>query len=178
MILLAGCISALSATQAEAQKAFRMGGSSAIATGTIYVDPEYVAPELSRVLVFTGVHNVDVNRSVIEEFGKIGVAAFNGVAFFPPIKEYTQEEIEAFCRERHINGIIDTHINDRWISEEIISMEIELSLVNVGDNSNIAAVFGFVRSAHADPDKGMAKFFEAVVKELDPILKGEREPEN
>lgn len=178
-LILAVCFSLLPAADVASQKAFKMSGFSTTVTGTIYLARDYKPLTFSRLLIFTGAHNVDINRLVIDEFGKIGIAAFNGVGHFPPVRDYSEEELNSFCQEREIDGIIHTWIKDRWVTNEgSLTSEVELSLVDLRTNATVATVFAYIRTSYDDPEKGMATFFKAFVREFDLILEGELESDN
>lgn len=178
-MIMAILLCTLPAGKINAQKAFKLNTYAATLTGTIYVARDYKPVTFSRILVFTGVHNVEINRFVIDEFGKIGVAAFSGVGHFPPVRDYTSDEYENFFDERQIDGIIRTTIKDKWTtSDDILTSEVELSLIDVRTDMPVATVFAYVRSHSADPDRGMAAFFKAVVRELDVVFKSERDADH
>ena len=94
--VLALCICLFAAQPVVGQKSFKTGGWSAVATGTIYINPDCEPQELSRILVFTGVHDVETNRLVIEEFGKIGVGASMVLASFRQSKSTRARNLNPF----------------------------------------------------------------------------------
>lgn len=177
-LILAICLIVSPASKLDAQKAFKMGGFSTSVEGTIYLAKDYKPATFSRLLIFTGVHDVEINRLVIEEFGKIGIAAFNGVGHFPPVRDYRPEEYDTFFDEMQIDGLIHAVIKDKWTTgDDTFKCEVELSLEDLRTHTTVATVFAYVRSSYDDPDKGVATFFRAFVREFNMILKGETESE-
>ena len=166
-IILTGLLSVMTCTP---QREFSMGGFAAKAKGTMYVNNEDPIPHLSRIIVFTGVHDSRINRQILDEFNSLNIKAVNGLDAFSPVKQYTDSDFQDFLRENNIDGVIRVELKHRSAYEGMMRTEIELSLLDPTSNMTIAAFFGEGLSLINEPDRAVLKFFQAAVRELKPIL--------
>ena len=161
-----------------AQKEFSMGGFAAKAKGTMYVNNEDPIPHLSRIIVFTGVHDLRINREILDEFNSINIEAVNGLQAFSPVKKYTDADFRDFLLDNNIDGVVRADIKHRSTFDGMVRTEIELSLMDQTGTMTIAAFFGEGLSSIAEPDRAVQKFFQAAIRELKPILTSQSRADN
>lgn len=166
-MIFIGCFAAV---PANAQTEFKIGGYDGKAKGTMYLNKEHTQAQFRKIIVFTGANDPEVNRKVADAFKKIGVIAINGLQAFPPVKEYSQEDFENFYRAESIDGVIRSDIKGRTADDGMIITQMELSLIDVQDQSKVAVFIGHGLSMASEPDKGILKFFEGIIRELDSVL--------
>ena len=102
---------------------------------------------------------------IIRSSKRVGVLAINGLHAFPPVKEYTNEEFRTFYEAERIDGVIRSEIKRRTAYDGMMRTEIELPL-DVRSKSNAAVFYGYGLSGVGDPGRGIAKFFEGMLREL------------
>lgn len=141
------------------------------ANGTIYVKQNYTAPQISRIIIFSGVHDMDVNKKIVDLFYEMGIRATNGYLLFPPLENHTEEELTTLARQKGFDAMIWVDIkNKMMINEYAIRMEVDLSVHDIQKNIKYLRVLGYTFSDVPPLDKGIFRFFNAVVPELNSAL--------
>ena len=150
-------------TPAASQTEFRSNAAS----GTIYINENHRAPGISRIIVFSGVHDVEVNEKIMNLFYDIGVRATNGFVLFPPLENYSEEDLINLSREKDFDALIWVDIKNRTSHRGTLRTQAELTLHDLRSNVRYARAFGYGISSITAPDKAVFKFFQGVIRKLD-----------
>lgn len=88
-------------------------------------NPEIKEPWISRILVLAPFKDIGRRRNTEEIFVKYfrlyGFEALPSINLIPPVKTYSEKDVEQIIKENYIDGVLVTALEDFWHTEVYIN---------------------------------------------------------
>ncbi|GHM98791.1 hypothetical protein WSM22_02810 [Cytophagales bacterium WSM2-2] len=159
-----------------AQRQIGVSGTQA----TVYEDPEFVKRDFKKVVIKTGVDDMDQDEKVMKEFESLKVEKISWLKLFPPIKEYNDSSVARICKSNGVDGIIkmvekSTEVGAGVYAQGSKRAKFELTVIDVATMTNVAKYTGGTAITALDvPLKTYIKFARLTRDDLNGVLKKSR----
>lgn len=160
---------------ANAQKEVQGSYSKAI----MYEDKDFVPRAFQKIMIVTGLHDLDKEEKIKKEFVKLGIVTVSAIDLLPPIKEYTQEEKNVIYKSNNIDGVVKFEIVDKTTTGfsgvgSTSKVELKLSLQDVTTDKLAVMFIGHTLISSLYMDKAQLNFLKNVMKHFKPVLTNQK----
>lgn len=152
-------------------------GSKAMGTdATMYENKEFVKRQFKKLVVRTGTSDVDYDKKIISEYGDLQTPIVSWLDVFPPIKDYSDEEVKTICSKNGIDGIISVTLKqaDNIGLYNTKQNRYELALTDLETNLKAVTFLGKSSlgafSSAVAPQKTILKFVRMTHDELKRVV--------
>ena len=154
----------------HAQK--HLGGKLLGKEATCYQNKDFVKREFRKIAVKTGTQDAKADKKIISEYKDLNIALVSWLDLFPPVKDYSDNEIKKALNEKNIDGVISIDVTSDQKVGIYASKETYLELSFTDLETNIKAInfigrssLGVYSSLFA-PEKTTLKFVRLTYDDL------------
>lgn len=146
------------------------GGTTKI---IMYENPEFVNHEFNKVLILTGVADADFkwDQKIMKEFEGLQLKISSAMSLFPPLKEYTPEDIKKICEANKADGLITVQqTKDGKYNGYESKAGFTLTLLDVATGLRAVYFTGTSTSLGFNDEKNKQKFIRVLLPDLKRIM--------
>ena len=145
---------------AKAQK--HIGSKFTGNEATVYDNKDFVKTQFKKIVIQSGSQDIKTDKKIISEYKDLNVIKVSWLELFPPVKEYSDDDIKNKLQANEIDGWIKITVKSK--SNRLLDKEgdMELSVISTKDNVKAVKCIGRTTigmySGLLAPEKTILKF--------------------
>lgn len=139
----------------------------------MFVNADHTPRTFSKLLLITASIDEETNEKIKAQFAKAGIETITSLEVMPPVKEYSDDDVQKICERNGVDGIVRVKVtgqeksNARALAQT--RYDLEVTLFDIRTNVNAVNFIG--TSSSMKLDKAIHDYFRAIMEEFKPILK-------